>query len=81
MVRLLGITGSQQRLTGTVSFEGGSPADIALDSDLSAVIALFNEDKITPLSLQGNMKETPTEIGFGTSVTDWMRVDESVIAE
>lgn len=80
-VRLLGTIGLQQRLAGTISFEGGSPTDIALDSDLSAVIALFNEDKITPLSLQGNMKETPTEIGFGTSVTDWMRVDESVIAE
>lgn len=80
-VRMLGITGSQQKLAGTVSFEGGSPADIALDSDLSAIIAKFNTDKIAPLSLQGNMKETPTEIGFGTNVTDWIRVDESVIAE
>lgn len=71
VVRLLGITGSQQRLTGTVSFEGGSPADIALDSDLSAVIALFNKDKITPLLLQGEMKETPTEFGFTSVITSW----------
>lgn len=81
IVRLLGIIGSQQRLIGTVSFDGDSPADITLDSNLSAVIAKFNEDKITPLSLQGNMRETPTEIGFGTSVTDWIRVDESIVAE
>lgn len=70
-VRLLGITGSQQRLTGTVSFEGGSPAAIALDSDLSAIIALFNTDKITPLLLQGEMKETPTEFGFTSVITSW----------
>lgn len=70
-IRLLGITGSQQRLIGTVSFEGGSPADIALDSDLSAIIAKFNEDKITPLSLQGEMKETPTEFGFTSVITSW----------
>lgn len=70
-VRLLGITGSQQRLTGTVSFEGGSPADITLDSGLSAIIAKFNEDKITPLSLQGEMKETPTEFGFTSVITSW----------
>lgn len=70
-IRLLGITGSQQRLTGTVSFEGDSPADIAIDSDLSAVIALFNTDKITPLLLQGEMKETPTEFGFTSVITSW----------
>ncbi len=80
-VRLLGITGTQQILTGTVTFEGGSPTDITLDSDLSAIIAKFNTDKITPLSLQGDMKETLTELGFVTSVTDWVRVDESVVAE
>lgn len=70
-VRLLGITGSQQRLTGTVSFEGVSPADINLDSDLSAIIAKFNTDKITPLLLQGEMKETPTEFGFTSIITSW----------
>lgn len=70
-IRLLGITGSQQRLTGTVSFEGDSPADITIDSDLSAVIALFNTDKITPLLLQGEMKETPTEFGFTSVITSW----------
>lgn len=80
-VRLLGITGTQQILTGTVTFEGGSPTDITLDSDLSAIIAKFNTDKITPFSLRGDMKETPTELGLVTSVTDWVRVDESVIAE
>lgn len=71
VVRLLGITGTQQKLSGTVTFEGGSPADIALDSDLSAVIALFNTDKITPLLLQGEMKETPSEFGFTSVITSW----------
>ncbi|OJV83297.1 MAG: hypothetical protein BGO34_16665 [Bacteroidia bacterium 44-10] len=80
-VRLLGVTGSEQKLTGTVAFEGGSPTDIMLDSDLSPSLSNFNRDKTTPLSLRGDMKETPTELGFVTSVTDWVRVDESVIAE
>jgi hypothetical protein len=52
-----------------------------LDSDLSPSLSNFNRDKTTPLSLRGDMKETPTELGFVTSVTDWVRVDESVIAE
>ncbi|MGC3978602.1 MAG: hypothetical protein QM751_10450 [Paludibacteraceae bacterium] len=81
VVRLLGITGTQQMLTGTIAFDGGSPTDITMDSDLSAIIAKFNTDKITPLWLQGDMKETPTELGFVTSVTDWVSVNESVIAE
>ena len=81
VVRLLGITGTQQKLSGTVTFEDSAPTDIILDSDLSAIIAKFNTDKITPFSLRGDMKETPTELGFVTSVTDWIRVDESVVAE
>ncbi len=71
VVRLLGITGTQQKLSGTVTFEEGPPADITLDSDLSAIIAKFNTDKITPLLLQGEMKETPTECGFTSVITSW----------
>jgi hypothetical protein len=71
IVRLLGITGTQQRLTGTVSFIDGSPDAIPLESDLSASLSDFNRDKKTPLSLQGEMKETPTEYGFTGSITSW----------
>lgn len=71
IVRLLGITSSQQQLTGTVFFEGGEPADITLDSDLSAVIAKFNADKVTPLHLIGEMQETPSGFGISATISSW----------
>ena len=70
-VRLLGTTGSQQRLTGLVAFEAGSPTDMPLDSDLSASLAGFNFDKRTPLLLQGEMEETATELGFVGLISSW----------
>lgn len=71
IVRLLGITGSQQRLTGTVSFEDGSPDAQPLEGDLSASLSHFNSNKKTPLLLQGEMKETPTEFGITSTITSW----------
>lgn len=71
IVRLLGIAGTQQRLTGTVTFKDGSPDALPLESDLSASLSHFNSDKKTPLSLRGEMKETSTEIGFTGVITSW----------
>jgi hypothetical protein len=74
-VRLLGIAGSEQKLSGTIKFTGGSPGDIPLTSDLSAALANFNADKKTPLTLGGTTVETPTGAGFTVTINGWTPVD------
>jgi hypothetical protein len=80
-VRLLGIAGSGQKLTGTVSFAGGSPADMPLESDLSTNLAQFNTNKQVPLILGGQTTETPTGAGFTATITDWTKVTGSGTAK
>lgn len=80
-VRLLGVTGSEQKLTGTITFTGGSPVGMALESNLTTALAAFNADKKTPLTLGSEIVETPTETGFTATITDWKSVNGgSVIA-
>jgi hypothetical protein len=74
-VRLLGIAGSEQKLTGTITFAGGSPGDMPLTSDLSTNLAQFNVDKKTPLTLGGTVAETPTGTGFTATINGWTPVD------
>ena len=74
-VRLLGIAGDAQRLTATLAYTDGNPADTSLESDLTAVLNGFNEDKTTPLTLGGTVVETPGEAGFTGEITDWEEVD------
>lgn len=74
-IRLLGITGSEQKLTGTIAFEEGGPADMPLKSDLSEALKLFNENKKEPIILDGQMIETPTEVGFTATIDDWVPVE------
>ncbi len=79
-VQLLGVTGSQQKLTGTITLTGGSPADMPLESDLTAKLSSFNDNKNEPLTLGGTIVQTPT--GFTATITDWTKVDGGdVIAE
>ncbi len=81
-VRLLGIAGSEQRLSCTITFIDGSPEAISFDSDLSEALAGFNTDKKTPLTLRGTVVETPTGAGFTASITDWNTIDkDGVIAD
>lgn len=70
-VRLLGTAGAEQRLAASIAFTGGNPAPIQLDSDLTTVLAAFNADKRTPLTLGGSVVETPTGAGFEATITDW----------
>ncbi len=70
-IRLLGITGPNQRLTGSIAFEGGSPTDIPLESDLTEILKSFNDLKKEPLVLSGQTAETPSETGFTATITDW----------
>lgn len=74
-VRLLGIAGDKQTLTGIISFADGNPRAVVFGSDLTASLAGFNEDKKTPLTLGGTMAETPTETGVSGDITGWEQVD------
>lgn len=74
-VRLLGIAGDTQRLTATLTYADGNPADTGLESDLTAALADFNADKTEPLTLGGTIAETPTEAGVEAGITDWEKID------
>ena len=74
-VRLLGIAGDAQRLTATLTYTGGNPADTSLESDLTAALDGFNDGKTVPLTLGGTIAETPGEAGFTGEITGWETVD------
>lgn len=76
-VRLLGVAGSEQRLHARISFQHNDPEPITLTgadgsdgSDLTAELTGFNEDKKTPLTLDGKVKEVETPAGL-TAIIDW----------
>lgn len=70
-VRLLGIAGEQQKLTGILTFADGNPQPVSLESDLTTSLAEFNNDKASPLTLGGTLVETPTEAGVTATIDDW----------
>ena len=74
-VRLLGIAGDTQRLTATLTYADGNPADTSLESDLTAALADFNADKTEPLTLGGTIAETPTEAGVTATIDDWKTIE------
>jgi hypothetical protein len=71
-VRLLGVTGNRQKLSGRITFTGGSPGNMELESDLTNALANFNADKKTPLALGGEIVNTPSSVATGTmTVNAW----------
>lgn len=74
-VRLLGIAGDVQRLTATLTYTDGNPQPTSLNSDLTAALDGFNNDKTTSLTLGGTIAETPGEAGFTGEITGWETVD------
>lgn len=74
-VRLLGIAGNSQRLTATLTYTDDNPQPTSLNSDLTAALDGFNDDKTTPLTLGGTLAETPDEAGFTGEITGWETVD------
>ena len=74
-VCLLGTAGEQQKLNAIIYFEGGNPASVNLNSDLTTELATFNADKRKPLTLGGKVVETPTGAEFGATITDWKPVN------
>ena len=71
-VRLLGITDNSRLLTLTLHLAGDAPSSYTLSSDLSSLLATFNDDKKTPLTLSARLVETSSGAGFTTSITDWI---------
>jgi len=70
-IRLLGMIGSAQELSLTLRFTGGNPASYTVTSDLSGLLAGFNNDKKKPVTLSAIMVVTPTQGGFTSVVSDW----------
>lgn len=74
-VRILGLLSGKQELTGTVAFEDGKPADLAISADVTANLQGFNQNKQIPFSLSGSF-ETHTEAGFQGAIKDWKSEQE-----
>lgn len=80
-VRLLGVAGARQKLNALICYTDDTPKATDLTSDLTTKLAAFNADKRTPLTLGGKVVETPTEAGFGATITDWIPVSGSGTAD
>lgn len=69
--RLLGMTGGSQTLVLVLTFTDGRTQTI--EKDLTELLADFNDDMLTPLTLKANLN-TPIEAGFTATITDWETV-------
>lgn len=78
-VRLLGITGESQQLTGTITYAGDNLPSTPVASDMTALLAGFNDNKTVPLGLACDL-ETPTQAGVTAIIIDW-EVQEEVNAD
>ena len=76
-VRLLGVTGTEQLLTGEIRYADGNPQPTALKSDLTEALKEFNTKKPEPMTLGGTLVETPEEAEFSEfEITGWETGDE-----
>lgn len=78
-VRLLGITGESQQLTGTITYAGDNLPSTPVASDMTALLAGFNDNNTVPISLACDL-ETPTQAGVTAIIIDW-EVQEEVNAD
>lgn len=67
-VRLLGVVGSKQTLTIDLTFSDDRTQQIVCD--ITVQLATFNDEKIVPMILSGNVN-TPIGSNVGGSITDW----------
>lgn len=71
-VRLLGVTGTEQLLTGEIRYADGNPTPTTLESDLTEALKDFNAGKDASLTLGGTLVETPEEAEFsGFEISGW----------
>ena len=81
-VRLLGVTGAEQLLTAEIRYADGTPTPTTLKSDLTDELSGFNDEKKTPLTLGGEVVETPDAAGFTATINDWHPIKRgSVVAD
>ena len=82
-VRLLGVTGTEQLLTGEIRYADGNTTPTTLKSDLTEALKEFNTGKSASLTLGGTLVETPEETEFsGFEINGWKPVTgESTDAE
>lgn len=78
-VRLLGITGESQQLTGGITYAGDNLPSTPIASDMTALLAGFNDNNTVPLSLACDL-ETPMQAGVTATIIDW-EVQEEVNAD
>lgn len=75
-VRLLGVTGTEQLLTGEIRYADNNPLPTTLKSDLTEALKDFNTGKSESLTLGGTLVETPEETEFSESeITGWETVE------
>ena len=75
-VRLLGVTGTEQLLTGEIRYADGNPTPTTLKSDLTEALADFNSDMTTAYRVTGTL-ETPVGMEEGKGeITGWETGDE-----
>ena len=74
-VRLLGVTGTEQLLTGEIRYADGNPTPTTLKSDLTEALAAFNTGKGESLTLGGTLVETPEGMEVdGAEINGWEEV-------
>ena len=74
-VRLLGVTGTEQLLTGEIRYADGNPTPTTLKSDLTEALKEFNTGKVESLTLGGTLVETPEGMEVdGAGITGWEEV-------
>ena len=75
-VRLLGVTGTEQLLTGEIRYADGNPTPTTLKSDLTEALKEFNTGKSASLTLGGTLVETPEGMEVdGAGITGWKPID------
>lgn len=74
-VRLLGITGESQQLTGGITYAGDNLPSTPIASDMTALLAGLNDNNTVPLSLACDL-ETPTQAGVTATIIDWELQEE-----
>lgn len=75
-VRLLGVTGTEQLLTGEIRYADGNPTPTTLKSDLTEALKEFNTGKGESLTLGGTLVETPEGMEVdGAGITGWEEVE------
>ena len=74
-VRLLGVTGTEQLLTGEIRYADGNPSPTTLKSDLTEALKDFNTGKGKSLTLGGTLVETPEGMEVdGAEINGWEEV-------